>query len=416
MPIFFLQMAFVVYVILFSYLYSSKSIGVTCAIIFVFQLIATITMRTFNYSYFGNPLGFNPLDSLVYDRIASLFYHSSFRELNMFLDTNEIFYDDRGILYFLYFVYQLAGSPDRGVNLAVFFNVVFITASSYYVYRISERYMDQKSSIFAAFVWGTQLYASYTATVGLKENIMVFFVVASLYFIVKLWNEYTVQNVIMALFLALFTLLFRTAIFYMLVCCLLAVTAVKFPFIRKYIVFFIILILVIAIIYFRMVFNEINEFRGDQIDYDTYQGMIENKKSASGGFSSIVNFISAFIGPLPNVVAQGDKSNYITMFSFSSFCKTFYSFFFIYSVYRIIRTKDVKLLPLVLFWAADILMLMVTFFTLHDRYHWPHVPVIVILSVWGGTKWIERPPRNGRILYRAYVLFLFVVLIMFNYR
>ena len=416
MPVFLMQISAVVITVLFSYLYSKKSIAVTLSVVFVFQLITSLSLRMFNYDFFNNPLGYNPGDASWYDQMATQFYRGSLRELNMFLDTAEIMLDDRGFNYLLFYIYKIAGTPERGVNLATILNVFIVTASAYFLYKTATTMMEEKYAELATFVWGTQLYAVYTSAAGLKENVMVLFVVAALYFIARLWHEYTLFNVIMAVLLSMFALLFRMALFYMLIASLLTVTAIKFPFIRKYLAFFIVVGVILTLIYFRIAMSEMVEIRGQAIDQETYEGMVANKMERSGPFSTMVSYISAMIGPFPNIVSYGEKANYITLFSFSSFCKTFYAMYFLYSIYLLFKKKVVQLLPLVVFWAFDILMLIVTYYTLHDRYHWPHVPIVILLSVWGAVQWTKSKPKNATMLRRVYVVVLFIILIAFNYR
>ena len=417
-PILMMQMALVFLVVVFSYLFSRKSIGVTCAVILVFQLIAMCAYRYFHYDFFNNPLGYHPLDAQHYDHVAALFCHAPLHEFRLFLDSNEIMLDDRGFMYLLYFIYKIAGSPERGVNLTIFFNAVAVTISSFYMYKLSREFVSEGSACFAAFVWGTQLFAVFTAACGLKENFMVMFILASLYFIARMWEAFNVQNMLAALFFATFALLFRMAIFYMLLASILCVVAVRYPLIKKYIVFFLIVGIIFTLYYFKMAFEEMTAMRadGEAMEYEHYESMVADKMSQGGVFASIVNYISAAIGPFPNIVSEGEKANYITTYSFSSFCKTFYAFYFLYGIYLIIKNKVVKLIPFIVFWGFEILMLIVTFYTLHDRYHWPHVPIVILISVWCGEYWKDHPVKRVAIMRRVYYLSLFFILIMFNYR
>ena len=106
----------------------------------------------------------------------------------MFMDSMEFMLDDRGMNYITYFIYKIAGSPDKGLNLAVFTNVCCITMSAFLAFKLTNVYVETKYAQFIAFIWGTQLYATYTAATGLKENFMVLFIVASLCYISILYN------------------------------------------------------------------------------------------------------------------------------------------------------------------------------------------------------------------------------------
>lgn len=415
-PILSLQIAAVFITYFFSFLYSKKSIIVTCLIIFFFQLITCFGLRYFNIEYFHHPLGYNPADAQLYHEIASRFYLYPVHDFTQFMDNVDFMLDDRGMNYITYYIYKLAGSPDKGLMLSVFVNVIVVTVSAFYVFKLAHNFVDIKYAQFAAFIWGTQLYSSYTSSVGLKENYMVLFMVMSLYFIAKLNNDFTWKNVTLAVFWAAFALFFRMALFYMLLTSVLFVVAMKYPLLRRYVYFFMLIAVFLTWYYYDRTFDEMAVLRSgaDAMDYETYQGLVEGKMEQSGIFASIVSYLSSLIGPLPNLVASGEKVNYITLFSFSSFCKSFYAFYFIYAIYWAIKTKQVNVLALLVFWFLDIMMLIVTFYTLHDRYHWPHVPIVITLAVWGATKY-NRPTSNS-LIQRGYFVAVLIIITIFNFR
>ncbi len=415
-PILMLQIASVFIIYFFSFLYSKKSIVVTCIIIFLFQLIVSYGLRYFNLEYFNNPLGYKPADARSYHMLAMRFMHSSFHELNMFMDSFEFMLDDRGMNYICYFIYRIGGTTERALNLMVFVNVCCITASSYFTYKLSNVFVESKYALTAAFLWGTQLYSTYTAASGLKENFMVLFLIASLYYLAILYNDFSIKNIALSVLFAASALFFRMALFYMLLASILFVVAVKFPIVRKYIYFLLIALVALTWVSYQRTFDEMAVLRrgADAMDYDTYQGLVENKMNQAGFFASIVSYLSAFIGPLPNIVAAGEKVNYITLFSFSSFCKSFYAFFFLYAIYLAIKQKKFDIMAILVFWFLDIIMLIVTFFTLHDRYHWPHVPIVITLAIWGATQW--RVNKTPKLVQYTYFCTVIIIISIFNFR
>ena len=415
-PLIGMQISSIFITYFFSFLYSKKSIAVTCTIVFFFQLICSFGLRYFNFEYFHDPLGFKPADALAYHEVACRFYRYSLRDFVMFMDSMEFMLDDRGMNYITYFIYKIAGSPDKGLNLAVFTNVCCITMSAFLAFKLTNVYVETKYAQFIAFIWGTQLYATYTAATGLKENFMVLFIVASLYYIAILYNEFTWKNLFMAIFFALFALFFRMAVFYMLISCILFVAAMRFPTLRKYLYVLLAGAVFLTWFYYQRTFDEMTAMRrgADAMDYETYQGLVEGKMNQVGVFASIVSYLSALIGPLPNIVASGDKANYITLFSFSSFCKSFYAFFFLYGIYISIKEKNYSIIAILIFWFLDIFMLIVTFYTLHDRYHWPHVPIVLTMSAWGAVQWFNH--KHPSLLQRTYLIIVLIIIISFNFR
>lgn len=415
-PIVIMQVTAGFLVVFFSYFYSKKSIAITCVIVFIFQMICSFGLRYFNYEYFHDPLGYKPADALTYYTIASRYYNASLREFQMFMDNYDFMLDDRGMCYMSYFIYKIAGSPERGLNLAVFVNVCAITLSAFFCYKLARVILEERYAEFVAFLWGTQLYASYTAASGLKENFMVVFLVLSLYYIAKLYNEYTWQNLFLAILFAASALFFRIALFYMLLSSVLFVSAMKFPILRRYIYILLAIAVVLTWFSYKRTFDEMAIMRhgAEAMDYETYQALVEGKKEQAGFFASIVSFLSALIGPLPNIVSAGSKANYITLFSYSSLCKSIFAFYFLYSTYLAIKKKNIVVLSLLVFWFLEIVMLAITFYTLHDRYHWPHVPIVILLSAWGGIEWMNN--KGNRTIQRSYYILVFLVLTVFNFR
>ena len=168
--------------------------------------------------------------------------------------------------------------------------------------------------------------------------------------------------------------------------------------------------------YFQRTFDEMSVLRSgtDAMDYETYQGLVQGKMERTGAFASIVSYLSSLIGPLPNLVASGEKVNYITLYGFSSFCKSFYAFYFIYGIYCAIKTKRADVIGLLVFWFLDVVMLIMTFYTLHDRYHWPHVPIVIALSVWGAVQ--LKHNKSVKWLHRCYFIIVFIIITVFNFR
>ena len=101
-PIMAIQIVAIFIIYFFSFLYSKKSIAITCMIVFIFQLICSFGLRYFYIEYFNNPLGYKPADALTYHTIASNMYNRSIHEFKIFMDEMEFLLDDRGMNYITY--------------------------------------------------------------------------------------------------------------------------------------------------------------------------------------------------------------------------------------------------------------------------------------------------------------------------
>ena len=409
-----LQVIATIAVIAFSRIYTYKSIISTCIVVAVFQLLLQFGLRFFYIDYFNNPLGFNPADAFYYDYHADYFKNSSFTVYKNFLDEHGVYLDDRGMNYVTYFIYHFAGTHVRGLQLAIVVNTLAITLSSYFIYKLGNLYFDNKVSTFITFVWGTELFAVYTAASGVKENYMVGLLVPAFYFLAKSYRYFELKNIIYFFIFASSALLFRMALFYMLVLSFVVVIFLRFPFIRKYIVFFAITGIIMVCIYYYNVVDTIALERG--YDYETLEEIADNRMAAasSGIVSQLFNYVSGLIGPFPNIVATGPKANYITLYSFSSFCKVMYSFFFLYGAYAAIKYRKYEFMPILTFWLMDTVMLWFTFFSLHDRYQWPHIPIMIVVAALGGIEWRH---RSHHIQWdKLYFVGAIVLIVVYNFR
>lgn len=396
-----------------SLVYSNRSISTTLFIIFLFQLSAGFGLRYFNVEYFGDPLGYKPMDSLFYHRFAS---HTglSFSSFINYLFSHNVMMDDMGQNIIEFLVYQAAGSPEAGMNWLVFVNSLAITLTCYFVYLTAMRFFEQKVAMFMAFFWGMELFAVYVSAAGLKENFMVMFIVIALFYTVKLNEQFTLKDFFLSLLFASAALLFRLPVFYMLVACILFVIALRLPLVKRYFYVFMLVMLGVATIYYYQTIDEIALQRG--YSYDILQELARSKsRGISSSMMFLTNTLAAFFGPFPTMLTDDSmKVNYITLYSFSSFCKLIYSFFFAYGLYGIIRFKKFDLVPMVLFWALDTFMLLFTLFALHDRYQWPHMPFTLIIAGYGVVAWYEN--RHVINWKRMYVYFALSMIVVYNFR
>ena len=410
LPIVVMQMLGMVMIVFFSLLYDNRSISKTMLIIVIFQLVCCFGLRFFNIEYFENPLGYDPQDAMGYHDKGS---HINMSLLAFIRYLDQFSLDDYGFNIIVYLTYRLTGNPETGIQLLVLFNVVAISISSYYVYKLSNLFFEKGHAIFATFFWGTELFAVYTASVGLKENFLVMFIVIAIYYIIRVHKNLIAKDIILAVLFSLPVLLFRTAVFYMLLCVLFYILGLKLPLVKRHIYFFISLIAVIAIIYGYQAIDEIALSQG--YNYDFLQEVSERKVKESGSLTYLLNYFAAVVGPFPNLVAEEfAKQNYITLYSFSSFCKVFYSFFMIYGIFMAFRNKHFELMGVSLFWFLNNFMLVFTLFAQHDRYQWPHMPFTIILAIYGLICWREE--RHILKWDKLYLLFAILIILIFNYR
>lgn len=356
-------------------------------------------------------LGFKPVDSKYYHYIGTHFY-LTYSDFIRYLVSHKIDLDDTGFMLIVFSVYKLMGSATLGAQLLVMFNAIVVTLSSYYVYRISKLLLNNSQSLFICFLWGIQFYASYTASVGLKENFMVLPIIMCFYHLTRLNRSFSTKQLLLSLLYSLFILLFRLPLFFMYLAALTFVFSLKFPYIRKYLGVAILAMFVVAYVYSYNTINTIALMRG--YNYELLSMLTERKMHNAGAVAQIVNIISSIIGPIPNFIADKVKMNYITIFSFTSYLNMLASFYFVYGIIHIIKKKQVDYMPMLVFWLLNTFMLVFTFYSLHDRYQWPHVAFTFIVAGYGYNEW-----RSNKHLAKWDIYFLIVstfLVLIFNGR
>ena len=88
------------------------------------------------------------------------------------------------------------------------------------------------------------------------------------------------------------------------------------------------------------------------------------------------------------------------------------SFGYLYTLYYAIRNKVLELIPIIMIIIFNSLMLIVLFYTLHDRYQWPQYPLVLLLAIYGFERYKK---SNGKwFKYYCYLVILFIMI--FNLR
>lgn len=386
----------------------------TWFLIFVYHVLFAFLMRSVDVAVYNNPLGAFTADNAFYQYcgehyanypISSLFRDLSIKGYNI---------DDFGYPAIVWVGYHLFGR--YGLDSIIFFNGFAIALGSYCLYHLSLNFVNHAYAKLVALIWGTMPFAIYTSSVGLKENFFALCVICVFYF----FYQHAYQKKKMALVYCIVSVcslfLFRLAVGYFAILSIACYYVFKRDFVRRHLKLFLCLLLIGAIPLFPIVTKSALQQRG--YEYDATVESKEAKTEATGGVvASVTNVVAGFVGPIPNfITSDAFKSTYITRYSLTTFIKIVISFFFLYGLYFIVKKRqDLGIAPLFIFIILNIIMMIFTFYTLHDRYHWPAIPLFLIVSAWGYTKACE---CGGRVLrmYKFYVIGVMLLIVVFNFR
>ena len=157
--------------------------------------------------------------------------------------------------------------------------------------------------------------------------------------------------------------------------------------------------------------------RGGDGDAEQFLGVLDRKTEATGGaIGAVTNVVAALIGPFVSIVSTSiGKANYITLDSFGTMIKMMLSLGFVYGLYKIFRDKVVSLFPIALFVVLHIVMLIFTFYTLHVRFQWPHMPFVFLIAIYGLKRMQDSKLQKFKIQ-QVYALAVVGVIVLYNLR
>lgn len=208
-------------------------------------------------------------------------------------------------------------------------------------------------------------------------------------------------------------LLFRMALFYMLIASLMIAIVMKIDLFAKNVWMCLFCFSTLAILLFAYVVNYLGGMRGG-VSIQFVSNMYETKTSGGGILGPILNILVTFIGPIPSFIGDTIKVKYMTLFSYTSMTKLMLSFGYLYSMLYILRNRILSFLPLLSFILLHSVMIWIMFYSLHDRYQWPQYPFILLLSLYGLDKYEQVSINEKQLKY--FSCFAIACILFFNLR
>lgn len=162
--LFFIILIFILGVQVFS---RNKITGCLLSII-LFQYVTSITLRYYYTQHFGNPLGYNPIDSWLYHSTGVAVQNYSLEELFTYLKCNSFNIDDWGFPLIVYFTYHIFGA-NIGIDLLLLFNILVITISSFRLYQLAGYFLEKSYALLVTFIWGRCRFCLYHSSRTKRE-------------------------------------------------------------------------------------------------------------------------------------------------------------------------------------------------------------------------------------------------------
>lgn len=392
---------------LFSF---KSSCNVIAFSVLFFQLIAIFYVRHVNISLFGDPLGYDPHDALLYRECGEIFGGRDIRTFFLWMIATYGSLDDWGFPLIVWGVYGLFGN--NGDIILLLLNACFIALGTKFIYKISSLFVAKDYCGLISLFWGFAPFAVCTATGGLKENFFCFFIIRFFYDL--LYNKKSLSRTVLIIADIFGIFLFRLSVGYAALISLFLYMLLKKALIRKHLKSIVVIGLVIGGLAFPIIVQKIADQRG--LTYESVMASSSTKAENAGGASAfLANGVSALFGPYPTfTTGDEDKINYITRYSFTLYIKVILSFFFFYALVISLKAKNSVFYPLFLFVFVNMLMIIFAFFALNVRFHWPHIPIFFLISVCGLIEYMNR--AKNHIILTIYFLISFVVIVLYNIR
>lgn len=377
--------------------------------VLIFQLLCSFLMMYVNNEIYGDIYGHDAVDGTFYRNYGLIFLNKDFIEVLNLLKFDGLKIDDFGYPIIIFFATKIFGS--NFLYCIVCLNAIVVALGSLLIYKLSSIYLPCRYSKVVALIWGIMPFAINTTAKGLKENFFVFFIILSFYFLFQYINKKKLYSLLLFFFFSVVVFLFRLVVGYALLFSFVIYLVYNLELVRRNYK----LILVFSIFVIIFSFGFLAEFIINQRGYE-YEVMAANAEEKLGGLiGHVTNIIAGLLGPIPNFVSSSpEKLTYITRYSFTPFFKMIISFYFWYAVYYIIKNKEIHFFPIIVFFAINTTMLLFTFFTLHDRFQWPHIPVFFLLSAYGYIK--SQYKVKIKRLYSYYIFIVTIIIIIFNFR
>jgi len=346
------------------------------SIIFIYNVVLTLSFYIIFNVYTGKPFEFRPSDSLWYNHIGRILRNKSFSGILRYV-SNEIAIDDTGFIVIVSYIYKLWFSPLAVVICKVFTH----TFSIILLFRIAQSFLSYRNAVIGSVIYGTSLYSVFFEANGLKEIFMVFIVILSFYCFYRYLEENSIPYLIISLLIPFMLVLFRIplAIF-----CYLSFGITIYYRRRSFKAIDVaaILMLIIGCIFLYDKYEPLLYRYTDSSAEMTFAQKAKITRGFTFGLSYLTAIISGFFGPFPTLLPISGKEN-LSLIAPSLSLRVMFSAYFLYGIFHSIKTKHFLLFPIVVFTFIEIVALIYLLEIFELRKSLPHMAFVIFITMYG---------------------------------
>ncbi len=348
--------------------YSYKNLGVT---IFIYSVIFVTMYLTISDYYRGNTFIFSESDARLYEKWSFSLLETPFSEWIPSLTKKKIAYDDWGAPIAMALFLSILPSK-------IFINFCYIlinTANGFLLFKIGKVIMSSRYAYIASLSYSISSYSLFFVGSFLKEIIMVFFVVASFYFLYMYFLHKNFHYMVIGGTVSLIVIFFRppVALFIWLSYLLLFFLESKNSVIRYFVIF-------IALIAFVAALGLIQE---SSEKYANGGNVMESYSyTSTSTFQKLVIYVGTFIGPFPQLLQFDENITYKPLFGAGLLFKLLLFFAYWKGLWYALKSKHTIILPMYLFAVTEMLGLCLALDGIELRKVLPHVPLVILSAFW----------------------------------
>lgn len=325
--------------------------------------------------------------------------------------------DDRGFPTWIALLYHVFGHSDLAIKL---FNALFVGLGGSMLARAVILIRgDENTAKISGLLYCFMPTIAYLSGYMLKETLMFFLLVGSIYGSVKLYHKISISNILLIVFFTTLLFFFRTFLGVLVIC--LALAYISSRNMKRFIIVLIVSLPILFISGASIILE--NEKISSGINGLQGTGWFYKKNNATGildSFGGVVG-LAPFspIMPPPSVLdlkSHIDKSNVAMMYRIHvDLVRMVLMFFFYLSIYYIYRHKQWSRYSLFILGALVIILVNTKVGVLtYYRYQSTSLMYFIPLMAYG-IKHFTDDYRKNRMLFSIYITFIIMFVIIYNF-
>lgn len=348
--------------------FTCKNLGI---MVFAYSTVFVILSLLLSDYYSDNTFIFSDSDAMQYYNYSSALLERSHEKWIPYLVDKRWFYDDWGAPIAYTLMFHIAHSK-------LFVNFCYIllnTIGSICLFKIGKVIMCVRYAYIAALSYAISSYSIFFMGSFLKEEMLVFLVVAGMYMLYMYIQHNKKGYLFMGGLISFAVIFFRppVALFIWVSYMIYFLLKAKKGIFRSLAILVTILAAVAA---FGIIQLSAERYAhgGDVTESEEFVN--------TSAFQKIVLYAGAFIGPFPQLLQYDENYTYKPLFGAGLLFKLFLPLAFWMGFLKSVRHKYTEVIPLFAFIILEILGLSVALDGLELRKSMPHVPLYILTAFW----------------------------------